>query len=110
MNKKLLLKKLCSNDGVTLIELIIAVAISAIVLTMVGSSLYASVRSEYFNAESRKNRESIVGSLDCSFETGATGTDVNVVVDFPASDDENIACTKITDTTTGYNIGIVKMK
>lgn len=110
MNKKQFIKKLCSNSGVTLIELIIAVAISAIVLTMVGSSLYASVRSQSFNAESRKSRESIVGSLDCSFTSGAVGTDVDITVDFPASADENIACTKVMDTTTGYNIGIVKMK
>lgn len=103
-------KLLLSNSGVSLIELVIAVAILSIIASFAATALYAGVKSENKNSVTRQNVEDIAGALDTCFDTTSTGTDMTVTVNFPASASENVDCTKIMDSVYGMDIGIVKVK
>jgi prepilin-type N-terminal cleavage/methylation domain-containing protein len=106
------MKKILSNDGVTLLEVIISVAILLIICSMSAGTIYSTTNSREDNGKLNQNSEKAVGMLDKEFsDTSVTGTDTTVKVTFPGSiGQENVNCETIKDSVYGINVGIVRAK
>lgn len=113
-------KALSSNEGFSLLELILAVAILSVVFGMTAPALYSHVASASNTDIVRKNREGIVGKLDQLYASDTSGADAGInktvgtyTVTFPTGN-VDLSCTQITSTQedeknrTYENIGIVK--
>ena|GEM_PF-4240351 len=73
-NKIEMLKASISSDkGFTLVELVVAVAILMVLLSMIAPAFYANASSESRTNVIRRNRETSVGALDKVFNQGSGG-------------------------------------
>lgn len=105
------MKKLIKNrKGFTLVELVIAVGIVAIVTTMFASAMATAHGITDESAEKNSTRENVVGTMDqYTRNHGTTGneSDETITVTFPTGGNEDIECRKIMHDGTQYNMGVI---
>ena len=110
---KAICKIFASGKGFSLVELIVAMAVLAIVLSMAAPSLYSNATSESRNRTMRHNRERIVGNLDMYYtkefdatDTGVSKSSATYSIHFPGGDEVDIEGTEIKDNSAGYDLSI----
>lgn len=113
MKKLMTIKKLLSSDkGFNLVELIVAMAVVAIVISMAAPSLYTNATSDARTKDQRYNREIIVGNLDKYFTADYDPADSNVQKTTGSHDvvfksgTVNVSGTEIQDNSAGFDLKI----
>lgn len=88
-----------NDKGFTLIEVIVAVAILAVIAAMFSSVLASYSKMSGDISVSRSHRESAVGELDIKIhepavvaDTSYTKSKINVVLEMPSGTDKKIEC------------------
>lgn len=97
-----------SNDGVTLVEIIIAIAVFVVVSSMAVTVMVSSQKITMNNYEQYTEVEKKIGVMDQTLNSnsGIAGEEVDVKVDFPDGSSVTLDATKMLDS--DYHIGIIK--
>ncbi|GEM_PF-5524331 len=99
-----------SNEGSTLIEIIIAIAVFAVIGSGILTALITSHRTTMLNYDTKPKYEDAVGRIDeilSSDTSSVSGDPVNVTVEFPSSSTVTVGSKVIRDASLA-NVAVVK--